>query len=508
MSKLLLILLCFTVINLSNTTKTNIRGENEESGRKSSKNEEFYVGGIPYLADAISSLVWFIRGLLGFFYFIMNTVLLTVTQLAARALRILQNVVRFVEFIGYCVRVVMQANYNFVMSTFKSTKQYAQNCSEFIRHLFESTIDTFISMLRTACGLLHSVVVGIPRLFEFAGSVCKTSLQSAGSVAEKSYVKCKHVATTVASVPGSAAWEIINAINAVIQLIISTIINTFLILYDLSRAVFSFIRKTVVTIIKTFWSYLLRFLVQSGEVLEIVGYGMSKTATVITNSAYHGFDRIYNTVAYVIGTIYYGVITTIDNLLWVIKSIFSLMIRAVTTSLSGVHSALSETMKNIQNALYYLSSKFPGGKLSMISLVSIGMITYSVRFLFGLNVGVVCFDILEKAIQNFVSRINRRSIISQQVTVVAEEERPSTTLDNKPSVSNDEHVNRLREELERERDKTLCVICAEQPKQILIMPCRHMCLCSVCADTLLTHWNRRACPLCRCRIRSLIEVYS
>lgn len=51
-------------------------------------------------------------------------------------------------------------------------------------------------------------------------------------------------------------------------------------------------------------------------------------------------------------------------------------------------------------------------------------------------------------------------------------------------------------------EETVCVICRDEPKSVVLMPCRHMCLCGSCSGSIWT------CPLCRNPIRSTISVYT
>jgi len=46
-----------------------------------------------------------------------------------------------------------------------------------------------------------------------------------------------------------------------------------------------------------------------------------------------------------------------------------------------------------------------------------------------------------------------------------------------------------------------CVVCLEAPRQILLMPCRHVCCCKVCAQRL------ERCPICRAETTTLAEVF-
>ena len=49
-----------------------------------------------------------------------------------------------------------------------------------------------------------------------------------------------------------------------------------------------------------------------------------------------------------------------------------------------------------------------------------------------------------------------------------------------------------------------CVICMTNRKDTTVLPCRHMCMCSECADALRHRTNK--CPICRNPIESLLHI--
>jgi len=63
----------------------------------------------------------------------------------------------------------------------------------------------------------------------------------------------------------------------------------------------------------------------------------------------------------------------------------------------------------------------------------------------------------------------------------------------------------LLREVEREREDKLCVICVDKEKCIMILPCRHLCICESCQEPLRTHRNN--CPICRKEIKQMIKAY-
>lgn len=57
-------------------------------------------------------------------------------------------------------------------------------------------------------------------------------------------------------------------------------------------------------------------------------------------------------------------------------------------------------------------------------------------------------------------------------------------------------------------DRLLCVICQDKSKSVLVLPCRHLCMCESCAKVI--NFNAelpKICPLCRTAISRLVSVY-
>ena len=52
----------------------------------------------------------------------------------------------------------------------------------------------------------------------------------------------------------------------------------------------------------------------------------------------------------------------------------------------------------------------------------------------------------------------------------------------------------------------MCVVCFDAPKDHIIVPCGHMCVCASCAEQL-TKTRTPTCPVCREPIRETVKVF-
>merc|ERR1712062_721720 len=76
--------------------------------------------------------------------------------------------------------------------------------------------------------------------------------------------------------------------------------------------------------------------------------------------------------------------------------------------------------------------------------------------------------------------------------------------------STDSVEDQLLREVEREREDKLCVVCQDREKCIMILPCRHLCICESCQVSLMQRIDRahsRTCPICRKIVKQTIKAY-
>ncbi len=68
----------------------------------------------------------------------------------------------------------------------------------------------------------------------------------------------------------------------------------------------------------------------------------------------------------------------------------------------------------------------------------------------------------------------------------------------------DKIITTKTSKLSQQAENRTCVICQNEPKTVLLMPCRHLCVCKVCSQ----NYQLISCPLCREKITERITVYS
>mmetsp|Transcript_19787 Transcript_19787/g.37756 ORF Transcript_19787/g.37756 Transcript_19787/m.37756 type:complete len:391 (-) Transcript_19787:132-1304(-) len=59
---------------------------------------------------------------------------------------------------------------------------------------------------------------------------------------------------------------------------------------------------------------------------------------------------------------------------------------------------------------------------------------------------------------------------------------------------------------EDEEDRHACVVCMDRRRTVVLLPCRHMCICKECA-TVLFQTSPQRCPLCREDVEEVFRVF-
>ncbi len=71
----------------------------------------------------------------------------------------------------------------------------------------------------------------------------------------------------------------------------------------------------------------------------------------------------------------------------------------------------------------------------------------------------------------------------------------------------EEQLLALLREKEAEREARLCIICLDAPKDTILQPCSHLCVCGGCAAALKARADGGLCPVCRAAVASHAHVF-
>ena len=71
-----------------------------------------------------------------------------------------------------------------------------------------------------------------------------------------------------------------------------------------------------------------------------------------------------------------------------------------------------------------------------------------------------------------------------------------------------EHEKKTCEKTQEQRAETAneCCMCLEKTKNIVLVPCNHLCVCESCAEDLMKN-PKASCPLCRATVEKIIKVF-
>lgn len=116
---------------------------------------------------------------------------------------------------------------------------------------------------------------------------------------------------------------------------------------------------------------------------------------------------------------------------------------------------------------------------------------------------MLCLCTLDKfGVDNFSIKIIKQKLLAGGMELLLQE---VYGIENKQK-SEEEEREEADSDSEGEEDDlgAECVICITEVKDTLLLPCRHLCLCSSCAASL--RFQASNCPICRAPFRALLQI--
>lgn len=210
--------------------------------------------------------------------------------------------------------------------------------------------------------------------------------------------------------------------------------------------------------------------------------------------------------AILIGDSVWMLIMLIPNMLIFCSMKLALMLAAF---INGVIAAIkSSATIAVDNILSFLSYFTTMPMQSALGLLSIGIaikyrrITLNAFFIL-LHLHLIILSFFLTRIVRILSTIYRpiEIIITFFLSILRLRRRTSYMLDPISDQGSDQETITDN----KDDNGNLCVICQDRRKSVVLLPCRHLCLCQNCSINLKRY--RTVCPLCRKSFRDAIQVY-
>lgn len=216
---------------------------------------------------------------------------------------------------------------------------------------------------------------------------------------------------------------------------------------------------------------------------------------------------------------------TLKNFKIIIESIFLLFTNIVGLLLWPLHflygltAAILNSVKELLNDTFYFAAVFKNNFVGMLLLIlCIVLVCIAMQVLFKIDTAFTTKLLaLMQKIKEMISPYWQRPIPAQIDSRQTEDSLPRQVRFESESRANESAMVEQKKDVkaatqtsaEEEKELTICIVCQDEPRSTVLLPCRHLCLCRRCAELLLDCINRRKrkCPLCRKDIAKIMDVY-
>lgn len=232
---------------------------------------------------------------------------------------------------------------------------------------------------------------------------------------------------------------------------------------------------------------------------------------------------VFNTIQKIFNYIYSYVIliaTNISNLIQIVVNCVARILNSiatVTTVPKYIFSLLYEILNNFGSGVIFLITLVPNfikGVFDLIFELEVKILHYALNFvttiqtfitvesIIGLIIVLSLITVGWKIRLVYVTSLLRKLIKFRryiQLKMVRKVQRCNNCVNTDENVD----VKKLKAQIHRLEEEKVCVVCQERGRSVLILPCRHFCMCDECAVRIV--YGDGMCPVCRTGIRKFIE---
>ena len=470
------------------------------------------------ICEVLLAGLWILDTSLNAFLWLLNATISSFTEVCIRVFGVLFNIVKLLEAIGFGVKFLLELNYAVLSYIFDTV-----GCIK------AGIADAVVLVKITLVNQTEHVYESSSMAFEGVQNLFLTACN-------QTWVNARYISSIVANnftLPfGLSALDsglLVSMFLAGLEFFVESIKMTGEIFKDGSLFLLNYtygalckigenVLKCVITHICGIKDVVTMVITQIVYMITWPFYFLSSLASNISFMLCYSWESFVNWLGFIdsgiretvfstvrtIGLVLSGFVSNISGCLWVVFHSIARFFTGLVYIIGGTISSFTGSFTRFMN------SYIPGGFLGFTALVCVLIALYFWHE-----------DITSLIVSSWVSlrRMNENArpipniedelAYDEQDFVVQENE--DMPAQNIPELLLDREMpqnkTKLKYELELEKDKQLCVICQDNIKNILLMPCRHVCMCQHCLlEIRQGHLYLAQCPLCRTHIQSTLEV--
>ena len=465
--------------------------------------------------------LWILDACLNAFLWLLNETISSCTDLCVRIFGVLFNIVKFLEALGFGIKFVLEINHAVLSRIFDTVGSVKAGFNDAIT-LVKITIANQTEHVYESSSM---VLEGVQNLFLTA--------------CDQTWVNIQYISSVITTnfnfmVPFGLSALDLGLLTSMfltgLEFFVESVKMSGGIFKDGILYVFNYSYTTVCKLGENVLEFVAAFVCSTRDVIAMVTaqivymftlpfYFLASVVSNISHMLRDSWFAFVNWVGYLdlsLREMVCSVLQTIRLSLLSIVHTASGGISSIVYTIAGRLSNVFHIIINIITTLAHsvsglINSYIPGGFLGCIALLCISTVLHlwhkKITSLL-LSSWTSLRRMNENARQNINIVDGRQQFDNEQEFEedmhVADRNMGEPPLDREIS----RNQTKLKHELELEKDKRLCVVCQDNVKNILLMPCRHVCMCRQCLREIRQgRLGLLQCPLCRTRIESSLEVF-
>ena len=476
--------------------------------------------------EVVLTALWILDAGLSTALWLLNETISSCTDLCVRMFGILFNIVKLLEALGFGIKFILELNHAMLSCIFDTIGGVRAGFRDAIT-LVKITIANETEHMYESSSM---VLEGVQNLFLTACNQTWVNVQYISSI----------VTTNFTPPFGLSALDLnllTSMVLTIFEFFVESVKMSGSICKDGILYLFNYSHATVCKIAENVFKFLAALVGCTVDIVTMVTtqivyaltlpfYFLASVVSNVSCMLHHSWSAFVNWLGYLDASvqetvhsvlrtvklsslsIVYSVGEGVSNIVYTVTGGLSKLVYTITSCLSNIVYIVTDTISTLACAATGLiHSYIPGGFLGCIALGCILTLLYFWRRQI-VSLLSSSWTSLRRMNEDARPMVNIAGGLFDNEQEFEEDIPhrilPEPRLDGKIP----QNQTKLKYELELEKDKRLCVICQDNIKNILLMPCRHVCICRQCLREIRQgRLGLLQCPLCRTHIETSLEVF-